>query len=76
MSQLIRHIAGIPTATEQRCVRCCKVIRMAPGPRPEWPGSEPFYGVLDDLAPVDCTPVDLCAIDDVDRLVRLMGAAQ
>ena len=27
MSQLIRHIAGIPTASEQRCVRCCKVIR-------------------------------------------------
>ena len=26
---LIRHIAGIPTSTEQRCIRCQRVIVLA-----------------------------------------------
>jgi hypothetical protein len=77
MSQLIQHIAGIPTATEQRCVRCCKVIRRyhnytnkptTVGTFPLWPGL--LVVMLDryDAKPqyatpaaVDCTPVDLCA---------------
>lgn len=40
---LVRHIAGVPTATEQRCVRCCEVIAEAKGsaqvmPSPFEPG--------------------------------------
>ena len=77
MSQLIRHIAGIPTATEQRCVRCCKVIRRyhnymnkptTVGTFPLWPGllvvmldRYDAKPQYDTPAAVDCTPVDLCA---------------
>jgi hypothetical protein len=61
MSQLVRHIAGIPTATEQRCVRCCEVIIKAPG-YCMFPGNLwlPFtLGQIKEI--IDCTPVDLCA---------------
>jgi hypothetical protein len=27
---LVRHVAGVPTATEQRCIRCCEVILRCP----------------------------------------------
>ena len=69
---LIRHIAGVPSATEQRCVRCCEVIdtrspESADGDyeydhedRPAWPGSavlsNPGIGWS---AHEDCKPVDL-----------------
>ncbi len=59
---LVRHIAGIPTATEQRCVRCCEVIRDVP---PDydgivmawWPGRAAFTGEGKRSA-VDCAPYD------------------
>ena len=79
MSQLIRHIAGIPTATKQRCVRCCKVIRRTTvGTFPLWPGflvvmldrydAKPQY---DTPAAVDCTPVDLCARVPIEAPIPL-----
>jgi hypothetical protein len=67
---LIRHIAGIPTATEQRCVRCCEVIRDNPedyvGVRMAWwPGHTAFTGEGKGSSAVDCTPHDPHAIDDL-----------
>jgi hypothetical protein len=36
----VRHIAGIPEADTQRCVRCCEVIsQRKSGGKPHWPGS-------------------------------------
>ena len=58
---LVRHVAGVPTATEQRCVRCCEVIRVAAlNRKSEWPGAMVMTG--DDTAigkPQDCAAVDL-----------------
>lgn len=39
---LIRHIAGVPTATEQRCVRCCEVLGDNKGTSPTWPGETTY----------------------------------
>ncbi len=69
---LLRHIAGTPTATEQRCIRCCDVIGCNVGVfarGPYWPGQE----VIDmteawtgtDGAQEDCKPVDLLPIEPV-----------
>ncbi len=64
---LVRHIAGIPTATEQRCIRCCEVIRNANNFAPAWPGSnvidgQPgvhyFASLSTAPSPMDCTPYD------------------
>ena len=63
MSQLIRHIAGVPTATEQRCVRCCELIVLAERhSNPIWPGAYLDRATLRGKpgGMVDCTPVDLC----------------
>jgi hypothetical protein len=64
---LIRHIAGIPTATEQRCVRCCEVIRVRSAKDftyPAWPGEDccgdlsiKNHYCTDGFE--DCKPVDL-----------------
>lgn len=57
---LIRHIAGVPIATEQRCVRCCEVILRSMEQDPAWPGSE-----VEEIGPgpletiEDCKAVDL-----------------
>lgn len=65
---LIRHVAAVPTATEQRCVRCCEVIAQRGNPvfscDPFWPGVD---CVTNDIRtptpkhypPQDCKPVDL-----------------
>lgn len=37
------HIAGIPTAKEQRCIRCCEVIRIKDNGFPAWPGAPVSY---------------------------------
>lgn len=61
---LMRHIAGVPTPTEQRCVRCCEVIAELGDPSryPDWPGQQTLGGPRDWLQPYeDCKPVDLNA---------------
>lgn len=73
---LMRHIAGVPTPTEQRCVRCCEVIATREsGKLPTWPGDEARTGVVmvikGALIQGECQPVDMNArghmriIDDV-----------
>ncbi len=59
---LVRHIAGIPTATEQRCVRCCEVIRDVAEDYQGivmawWPGRSAFVGEGKGSS-MDCTPYD------------------
>lgn len=59
----ISHIAGLPSATEQRCVRCCEVIAKNSGISlvavfPWWPASEALVGPIGG-AVEDCKPVDL-----------------
>ena len=75
---LIRHIAGIPTATEQRCVRCCEVIGATDhklGNGPFWPGGRVILGgpapavVFDNTNATDCTPHDPHAIDDLREVL-------
>ena len=71
---LVRHVAGIPTATEQRCVRCCEVIRdmqesysgivMA-----WWPGRSAFTGEGKGSA-IDCTPHDPHLVDDLKPQIK------
>jgi hypothetical protein len=73
MSQLVRHIAGIPTTTEQRCVRCCRpLVRIKGGGmatnemHPYFPGQvvavDGMIGINSaNIDGLDCTPVDLCA---------------
>lgn len=59
---MILHIAGVPTATEQRCVRCCEVIAKIPdGPHPFWPGqSVAFeYGLSQYCEAVDLSRRDM-----------------
>lgn len=57
---IIRHIAGIPTPTEQRCVRCCEVISKSKEDAfCRWPGE------ITECVP-DCTPHDPHAIDEDD----------
>jgi hypothetical protein len=77
---LIRHIAGIPTATEQRCVRCCEVIAEEGNDLPCWPGQQ--YA-LDSNSPevyafphepgfhesVDCTPHDPHLVDELRQIL-------
>ena len=74
---LVRHLAGIPTATEQRCIRCCEVIRGRMKYVPVyayWPGEEVL---IRDGARVaayvsdapDCTPHDPHAIDDLREVL-------
>ncbi len=60
----IRHIVGIPTATEQRCVRCCGVIESIirgaacwfPGTVVSTPSSIGADG--------DCVQVDSCRAEE------------
>ena len=70
---LIRHIAGIPTATEQRCVRCCEVISTLEHEGACcWPGSEHLTGLVGFLGNkmiADCTPHDPHAIDDLREVL-------
>ena len=58
---LVRHIAGVPTATEQRCVRCCEVIASDDplAHNPSWPGTVVLRGCRSKKPPEDCKPVDL-----------------
>ena len=59
---LIRHIAGVHTATEQRCVRCCDVIHStARHARAIWPGEKHIKNHFDlpyEEGARDCTPYD------------------
>ena len=69
---LLRHIAGVPTATEQRCVRCCEVIQSrgqlrrigaSIGDEPYWPSQEVNGGTFPGDGEIeDCKPVDLSAL--------------
>lgn len=59
---LIRHIAGVPTATEQRCVRCCEVIARNDfnSTGPSWPGVTRVAGqITGSVAFEECGSVDL-----------------
>lgn len=63
----VRHIAGIPTDKEQRCVRCCEVIADT-RTRLTWPGK---YLVIigyqifaDHPSAVDCAPYDPVPMSD------------
>ena len=72
---LVRHIAGIPTATEQRCVRCCEVIATKRNGALIWPGSIvlPIDNLTGDHVPeFDCTPHDPHL---VDVLREILGEA-
>ena len=63
---LVRHVAGIPTATEQRCVRCCDLLFTSKNRVfPFWPGeiiadmaSGMYPGSYVTLPGNDCTPHD------------------
>lgn len=63
----LRHIAGMSTATEQRCIRCCEIIarKGASSQGPSWPGAavivigdRVFSGHVAATAD-DCEAVDL-----------------
>lgn len=59
MSTLVRHIAGIPTATEQRCVRCCEGIRtLSDDEECCFPADTWVSGSGRIIEMVDCTPYD------------------
>ncbi len=69
---LIRHITGIPTETEQRCVRCCEVIiNDGDEKRPFWPGKAFMqergvaYAIDKHIDAIDCTPHDPHAVEDL-----------
>jgi len=67
---LVRHIAGIPTATEQRCVRCCEVVAKKPNSC-WWPGATAYSGLgsrpmdVEDCKPVDLNETRLLGVDRV-----------
>lgn len=76
---LVRHIAGIPTPTEQRCIRCCQVIRRW-GALALWPG-EPalmtgrrlrsaMFVAIGNERITDCTPHDPHLIDDLKPEIK------
>ena len=72
---LVRHVAGFPTATEQRCVRCCEIIRTRESCTPSWPGIEVVMGsyegpVMDSRNSIDCAPHDPHAIDEFKDALR------
>jgi hypothetical protein len=57
------HIAGVPSATEQRCVRCCEVIAthqqgILNSSFPTWPGKEVIVGPCGG-AVTECKAVEL-----------------
>ena len=69
---LIRHVAGVPTAHEQRCLRCCEVIatksdKLTRSAFPSWPGAPMVAGPCGGDVQ-DCKPVDLS-----EREVQLRG---
>lgn len=70
---LVRHLAGIPTATEQRCIRCCEVILSLDqnGRQCLFPGQGTHTGGLVEMGGdcVDCTPHDPHAIDDLREVL-------
>ncbi len=70
---IIRHIAGLPTETEQRCVRCCEVIwtldkdgRMCFFPAQNMLSKAPINMRSE---AIDCTPHDPHAIDDLREVL-------
>ena len=78
---LLRHIAGFPTATEQRCVRCCEVIIEMENDLPCWPGQQFALDTEDPDAywfqneegfeeAIDCTPHDPHTIDEFKDALR------
>lgn len=76
---LIRHVAAIPTATEQRCLRCCEVIKIQGNNMPQWPtmhiyrGPDPWPSLHE---AVDCTPHDPHAEGDLtEDLGRILAEA-
>lgn len=61
----VRHIAGIPTHKDQRCVRCCEVLVRGPQLYPAWPGSSVVIGNRGQLIRVTSTFDDDCkAVED------------
>jgi hypothetical protein len=75
----IRHIAAIPSDTEQRCLRCCEVIVKAgrfggacwfPGSRVVRIGDRSFAATIQVQA-TDCKAVDLVPREELDRLMEL-----
>lgn len=66
---LIRHIAGIPTASEQRCVRCCEPVN-AEDEGPSWPGAEVWTGSGPQSTLTDCQPHDAKAVGGMNDETR------
>lgn len=63
----IKHIMAVPTASEQRCLRCCEVISdRSEGDACYWPGRhvvisgrDRITAFADEMDVPDCVAVDL-----------------